>query len=88
MTDIAQAEARALAPDVERFRYTARSDEVFTTTTLVRIADTDGTVGIGAYDADSFGAWDLAPFETLRTILPRLIGLDVEDRDRIFGMIT
>ena len=36
------------APDVDRFRYTARSDEVFTTTTLVRITDADGASGIGA----------------------------------------
>jgi L-alanine-DL-glutamate epimerase-like enolase superfamily enzyme len=88
MSHIAQVEARTLAPDVERFRYTARSDEVFTTTTLVRIADADGAIGIGAYDSDSFGAWNLAPLETLRTILPRLIGLDAEDRDRIVGMLT
>ena len=88
MTDIVQVEVRALAPDVMRFRYTARSDEVFTTTTLVRITDADGASGIGAYDSDTFGAWELAPIETLRPIVPRLIALDTEDRDHIEAMLS
>jgi L-alanine-DL-glutamate epimerase-like enolase superfamily enzyme len=88
MGEIARVEARALAPDVDRFRYTARSDEVFTTTTLVRITDVDGTTGVGAYDSDSFGDHDRAPIETLRSIVPRLIGLDAEDRDLVAAMLT
>ncbi len=85
---IAHVEARALGPDVDRFRYTARSDEVFTTTTLVRITDDDGTTGVGAYDSDTFGGHDRAPLETLRTIVPRLIGLDADDRDHVAAMLT
>jgi L-alanine-DL-glutamate epimerase-like enolase superfamily enzyme len=85
---IAHVDARALGPDVDRFRYTARSDEVFTTTTLVRITDDDGTTGIGAYDSDTFGDHDRAPLETLRTIVPRLIGLDAGDRDHVAAMLT
>jgi L-alanine-DL-glutamate epimerase-like enolase superfamily enzyme len=88
MAEIVRVEARALGPDVDRFRYTARSDEVFTTTTLVRITDVDGETGIGAYDSDSFGDHDRAPIETLRTIVPRLIGLDAEDRDLVAAMLT
>ena len=41
VSEIRSIEVRALAPDVERFRYTAFQDEVFTTTTLVRIEDQD-----------------------------------------------
>jgi len=85
---IAHVEARALAPEVDRFRYTARSDEVFTTTTLVRVTDDEGTSGVGAYDSDTFGAWDLAPLETLRTIVPRLIGVETDDRDHVAAMLT
>ena len=85
---IVHVEARALAPPVERFRYTARSDEVFTTTTLVRITDEHGTSGIGAYDSDSFGDHDRAPIETLRTIVPRLLGIDALDRDEVAAMLT
>jgi len=85
---IAHVEARALGPDVDRFRYTARSDEVFTTTTMVRITDDDGTIGVGAYDSDTFGDHDRAPLETLRTIVPRLIGLDADDREHVAAMLT
>ena len=42
MVRIRSIEVRALAPDVERFRYTAFEPEVFTTTTLVRVTDDDG----------------------------------------------
>jgi L-alanine-DL-glutamate epimerase-like enolase superfamily enzyme len=85
---IADIEVRALAPDVERFRYTAFQDEVFTTTTLVRITDETGWVGFGAYDSDSFGDWDRAPLETLRTIAPRLVGVDTSDHERLQDMLT
>jgi L-alanine-DL-glutamate epimerase-like enolase superfamily enzyme len=88
MPEIATIEVRAIAPEVERFRYTAFEPEVFTTTTLVRIVDRDGVTGAGAYDSDSFGDWDLAPLETLRTIVPRLLGIDADDRDRVRSILT
>jgi L-alanine-DL-glutamate epimerase-like enolase superfamily enzyme len=88
MPEIARVEVRAIAPDVERFRYTAFESEVFTTTTLVRIVDRDGATGAGAYDSDSYGTWDLAPLETLRTIVPRLIGIDADDRDHVRSILT
>lgn len=81
-------DAWALGPDVERFRYTSFSDEVFTTTTLVRITDADGVTGIGAYDSDTFGMWDRAPIETLRPLLPRLLGADAADRDGMYAMVS
>jgi L-alanine-DL-glutamate epimerase-like enolase superfamily enzyme len=85
---IARARAVAVAPDVERFRYTAFEDEVFTTTTVVHVTDSDGAQGVGAYDADSYGGWDLAPLETLRSLLPRLIGCDARDRVGLEAMLT
>jgi L-alanine-DL-glutamate epimerase-like enolase superfamily enzyme len=85
---IARLEAWALGPDVERFRYTSFSDEVFTTTTLVRITDADGTTGIGAYDSDTFGMWDRGPIETLRPLLPRLLGMDADDRDAVYALVS
>ncbi len=88
MVEIARIEVRAIAPDVDRFRYTARSTDVFTTTTLVRVTDGGGASGVGAYDSDSFGAWDLAPLETLRTIVPRLIGIDAADRKIVRSIVT
>ena len=88
MSKIAMVEARALAPDVDRFRYTERSDEIFTTTTLVRIGDADGASGVGAYDPDTFGTWDRASIEILRPIIPRLTGLDADDREQIAAVLT
>ena len=62
---------------------------MFTTTTLVRVTDDGGTSGIGAYDSDTFGALGPArPLETLRTIVPRLIGVDADDRDRVAALLT
>jgi L-alanine-DL-glutamate epimerase-like enolase superfamily enzyme len=84
---IARVRAVAVAPDVERFRYTAFADEV-STTTVVRVTDSDGAEGVGAYDADSDGGWDLAPLETLRALLPRLIGRDAGDRIGVEAMLT
>ncbi len=88
MPRIASIDARALAPDVERFRYTSFQDEVYTTTTLVQITDDGGAVGLGAYDSDSYGDWDLSPLETLRTIVPRLVGADPDDHDAISALLS
>ncbi|MDZ7883356.1 MAG: enolase C-terminal domain-like protein [Mycobacterium sp.] len=88
MAVISRIEVWALGPDVERFRYTSHTDEVYTTTTLLRITDTDGTTGIGAYDSDTFGMWDRGPLETLRPLVPRLLGRDAEDRDGIYAMVS
>jgi L-alanine-DL-glutamate epimerase-like enolase superfamily enzyme len=88
MVEITRIEVRAIAPEVDRFRYTARSRDVFTTTTLVRISDGSGAIGVAAYDSDSFGSWDLSPLETLRTIVPRLIGIDAGDRELVRSIVT
>ncbi len=88
MPRIASIEVRALAPDVERFRYTSFQDEVYTTTTLVQITDDAGTVGLGAYDSDSYGDWDRSPLETLRTIVPRLMDVDPDDHDPIATLLS
>jgi L-alanine-DL-glutamate epimerase-like enolase superfamily enzyme len=85
---IAWIEVRALGPDVERFRYTSFQDEVYTTTTLVKVTDDGGTAGYGAYDSDSYGDWDRSPLETLRTIVPGLTGADPDDHDAIATMLS
>lgn len=77
-----------MGPDVEKFRYTSFSDEVFTTTTLLRVTDDEGYTGVGAYDSDTFGMWDRGPIETLRPILPRLLNFDSEDRDGIYALVS
>jgi hypothetical protein len=54
----------------------------------LQVADAEGTIGVGAYDSDSIGDHDRAPIETLRTIGPRLIGLEAVDRDRVAALLT
>jgi L-alanine-DL-glutamate epimerase-like enolase superfamily enzyme len=77
---IDRVEVMALGPDLPRHAYTAHLPAPYTTSTLVRIADADGAEGLGQFDSDSYGAFDLAPLETLRTLAPRLIGRDPLDR--------
>jgi L-alanine-DL-glutamate epimerase-like enolase superfamily enzyme len=77
---IDRVDVLALGPDLPRHAYTARLPAPYTTSTLVKITDADGVVGLGQFDSDSYGAFDLAPLETLRTLAPRLIGRDPFER--------
>ncbi len=77
---IGRVDVLALGPDLPRHAYTAHLPAPYTTSTLVRITDADGIVGLGQFDSDSYGAFDLAPLETLRTLAPRLIGRDPLER--------
>ena len=77
---IDRVEVLALGPDLPRHAYTAHLPAPYTTSTLVRITDADGADGLGQFDSDSYGAFDLAPLETLRTLAPRLIGRDPLER--------
>ena len=77
---IDRVEVLALGPDLPRHAYTAHLPAPYTTSTLVKITDADGACGLGQFDSDSYGAFDLAPLETLRTLAPRLIGRDPLER--------
>ena len=70
-----------------RHAYTGHLPAPHTTSTLVRISDPEGATGLGQFDSDSYGDFDLAPFETLRTIVPRLIGRDPLEREAIWDAI-
>ncbi|HEY3613954.1 MAG TPA: mandelate racemase/muconate lactonizing enzyme family protein, partial [Gaiellales bacterium] len=88
MTRIARIEARAIGPEVPRYRYTEALDAPYTTTTIVWVEDSDGARGVGGFDGDSWGGFDLAPLETLRAVSRELIGLDAEDREGIQRLLT
>lgn len=77
----------ALGPDLPRHSYTGNLPAPYTTSTLVRVTDTDGGTGLGQFDSDSDGAFDLAPHETLRTVAPKLIGRDPIEREAIWDEI-
>ena len=82
---IERVEVLALGPDLPRHAYTGHLPAPYTTSTLVKITDADGADGLGQFDSDSYGAFDLAPLETLRTLAPRLIGRDPLERRRHVG---
>src|SRR5262245_66551314 len=88
MATIDRMQVLAVAPDVPTFRHTDHEPPVTTTTTVVRVIDADGAEGVGAYDSDTFGEPDRAPLERLRTVVPRLIGRDAEDREGIAATLT
>jgi len=81
---VVRIEVLALGPDLPRHAYTSHLPAPYTTSTLVRLTDADGGIGLGQFDSDSYGAFDLAPFETLRTIAPRVVGCDPHDREAIW----
>jgi L-alanine-DL-glutamate epimerase-like enolase superfamily enzyme len=81
---IDRVEVLALGPDLPRRAYTGHLDPPFTTSTLVRVTDADGATGLGQFDGDSHGAFDLAPLETLRTLGPRLLGRTPDEREAIW----
>ena len=77
---IERVEVLALGPDLPRHAYTGRLPAPYTTSTLVTITDADGAHGLGQFDSDSYGAFDMAPLETLRTLAPLLVGRDPLER--------
>jgi L-alanine-DL-glutamate epimerase-like enolase superfamily enzyme len=84
---VERVEVLALGPDLPRHAYTGHLPAPFTTSTVVRVTDRDGVIGLGQFDSDSYGAFDLAPLETLRTLAPRLIGRDPSDRVAVWDEI-
>jgi len=57
-------------------QFTDALPAVHTTVTYVILTDEAGKVGVGAVESDTFGDFDLAPLEALRTVAPALIGQD------------
>ncbi len=54
--------------------------------TFVLVTDDSGTVGLGAVESDSFGAFDLGPLEALRSMVPALLGRDPTDPSAIAAL--
>jgi L-alanine-DL-glutamate epimerase-like enolase superfamily enzyme len=73
MSNIDRIEVRAVGPDVKRFKW-GELPEQYATLIIVRIFDKDGLEGIGATPAYSSGQFDISILETLRPLVPRLLG--------------
>lgn len=79
--------AAAVGPDIPRERYTEALDAPYTTTTIVWVEDAEGAVGMGGFDADSFGDFDLTGLEQVRTAARPLLGREADDRKAVFDAI-
>ena len=88
MARIERIEARAIGPEVPRYQYTEALEAPHTTTTIVWVEDAEGAQGVGGFDGDSWGGFDLAALETLRSVSRELVGLDAEDRAGIQRLLT
>lgn len=76
MAPITTVTVFAAEPPRSSVRFTELLPAVRTTVTIVEIRDEAGAVGVGAIESDSFGAPDLGPLESLRSVAPALLGRD------------
>ena len=83
MSNIDRIEVRAVGPDVRRFKW-GELPEQYATLVIVRIFDEDGLEGIGATPAYSSGRFDVSILETLRPLVPRLLGEDALAREALW----
>ena len=81
---IDRVEVRVVAPDVLRFTWSHDLPEQFVTNTLVRIFTDDGAEGVGA--VANYTSFDFERYtaETLRHMIPILIGEDPLDREGLW----
>ena len=76
MPAISKIDVIATAPPMPEVQFTDAKPPVLTTVTFVVLTDDTGATGTGAVESDSFGAFDLAPLESLRPVAPALLGRD------------
>ena len=84
---IDRVEVLAVAPEVQRFTWSHDLPVQHMTNTLVRISTDDGVEGVGgvsnytSYDSDRYTA------ETMRHMIPALIGKDPLRREQIWNTL-
>ncbi|MBT5416081.1 MAG: mandelate racemase/muconate lactonizing enzyme family protein [Rhodospirillaceae bacterium] len=81
---IERVEVFAVGPDTARGRWADDQPEQFTTTTVLRLTTRDGVQGIGGAASFTPYCFDAGPAETLRTIVPALIGRDPQGREGLW----
>ncbi len=80
---IESVEVRVVAPPVERFRWSDDLPEQYQTNTLIRIKTDEGVEGIGSvWNATSHG-FECYTAESLRHLIPVLLGRDPLQRDQL-----
>ncbi len=80
---IDRVEVRAVGPQVQKYTWSHDLPDQYMTNTIVRITTDDGAVGIGAVANYTSYDYDRYTTETLRHMIPILIGRDPLDREGI-----
>ncbi|MBP85558.1 MAG: mandelate racemase [Planctomycetaceae bacterium] len=84
---IDRIEVLAVAPEVQRFTWSHDLPEQYMTNTLVRIYTDDGVEGVGGVSNYTSYAFDRYTAETLRHMIPVLIGKDPLKREPIWNAL-
>ena len=82
--EIERVQVYAVGPETTRYTWASDMGEQFTTNTLVRLTTRGGLEGIGAGASYTEHAFDLSVAETLRPLLPALIGASPLSRDALW----
>ena len=81
---IERVEVRVVAPKVERYTWSHDLPEQYMTNTIVRVYTDDGAEGVGAVSNYTSFDYDRYTAETLRHLVPILIGRDPLQRETIW----
>ena len=81
---IDRVEVSVVAPEVQRFTWSHDLPEQYMTNTIVRIGTDEGLEGVGGVSNYTSHAFDRYTGETLRHLVPELIGADALDREAIW----
>jgi L-alanine-DL-glutamate epimerase-like enolase superfamily enzyme len=86
MTDleIERVDVSVIGPDTTRYVWASDMGGQFMTNTLVRLTTRGGLEGIGAAPSYTEHAYDLSVAETLRPLLPKLIGASPLEREALW----
>lgn len=81
---IERVEVRVVAPEVQRFTWCESLPEQFMTNTVVQITTDEGLVGVGGVTNYTSHDFDRYTAETLRHMIPALLGADPLDREGLW----
>ncbi len=82
--EIERVEITVVGPDTTRYTWASDMGEQFMTHTLVRLTTRGGLEGIAGAPSYTEYAYDLSVAETLRPLLPKLVGASPLEREEIW----
>ena len=81
---IERVDVRVVAPKVQRFTWSHDLQEQYMTNTVVRITTDDGNEGVGGVSNYTSYDYDRYTCETLRHMIPALVGQDAMEREKVW----